>query len=184
MENQKRRVSEWVNLGGQIVPAFRVDKLREQIRRGEIDSWDGIHASYEEMAAAYPLDKTRHAWEVYRLIDDAGNREWGAGSGEKIERSREQGAESGEVSGGHPFSCSERFKKELEKLILLRRSIAEQVYLSRAKDFGDPFRAITFRNRDEMEQIVGNAENNTFVKLVEERTRLGEETVRKLSARF
>jgi len=64
----KARVSEWVNLGGHIAPAFRVDELRAKTGRGEIDSWNGIHAFYDEMAAAYPLDTARHAWEVYRYL--------------------------------------------------------------------------------------------------------------------
>ena len=159
-ENENRRVSEWINLGGQIVPAFRVDSLRGKIRRGEIDSWDDIHASYDEMAAAYPLDKARHAWEVYRIV------------------------RNGEASGTHPLLSAECFVKELEKLLALRQFIAEQVYKSRAKDFGDPFRAITFRNKEEMEQVAGTAGNDSFIKLVKEQTKLYDEIVKKLSARL
>ena len=163
METRNARVSEWVNLGGQIVPAFRVDRLREQINRGEINTWDGIHASYDEMAAAYPLDRTRHAWEVYRYLKaDSGH----------AEETR------------HPLLESKRFVDELETLRAIRNFIAEHVYLSRAKDYSDPFRMITYRNRKEMENVVGNASNNSFVKLVREETKAGEERLLKLSGRL
>ena len=155
------RVTEWVNLGGQIVPAFRVDKLREQIRQGEINTWEGIHGSYDEMAAAYPLDKACHAWEVYRYLTKET-----AGAAE------------------HPLKDLECFKKELEALIMIRGFIADQVYKTRAKDYDDPFRSMTYRNKEEMEQVVGSAEGNSFVKLIREKTKRLEESVRKLSVRL
>ena len=156
----KARVNEWINLGGQIVPAFRVDQLRENIRNGKIKSWDEIHAVYNEMAEAYPLDRARHAWEVYKLLGRQ------------------------KAVPGHPFENSNNFKNELENLLAICRMIEKQVYYSRAKDFDSPFRGITFRNREEMEQVVGTAKNNSFVKLVRERNKLMEECVKKLSARL
>ena len=155
------RVSEWVNLGGQIVPAYRVDELRKRIREGELASWKDIHASYDEMAAAYPLERARHAWEVYRYLKK-------------------------ETCGGkeHPFEKAECFKKELETLILINRFIAEQVYSTRAKDFTDPYRAITYRNREEMDQVVGTAKDNSFVRHKKERAAIVEESVKRLIARL
>ncbi|AEF80917.1 DUF4954 family protein [Leadbettera azotonutricia] len=140
------RIAEWVNMGGQIAPTFRVDELRSRIREGKISNWNSIHAAYDEMAAAYAEDKARHAWEVYRYLCKA------------------------ESSEAHPLKDFEAFKKELETLIQTRVWIAEQVYASRAKDFNDPFRAITYRNKKEMEQVVGSAGDNSFVKLVQEKT--------------
>jgi len=154
------RVSEWVNLGGQIVPAFRLDELRMRIGQEEIGSWEEIHAYYDEMAAAYPRDRARHAWKVYSFLHTA-------------ERQAE-----------HPLEDRENFKRELETLITLRGLIAEQVYRSRAKDFNDHFRSITYRNMEEMEQVVGSAETNSFVKLVREKTKAWEESLKALIKRL
>jgi hypothetical protein len=140
------RVKDWVNLGGQIVPAFRLDELRRLIREGEISSWEAVHAAYDEMAAAYPRDRARHAWEVYRDLK-AGD----------------------ENSAPHPLEDPALFKEELENLINTRRWISSQVYTSRAKDFNDPFRGITYRNREEMRQVAGSAADNPFVKIVREK---------------
>ena len=62
--------------------------------------------------------------------------------------------------------------------------ISEQVYRSRAKDFESPFRGITFRNKEEMEQVVGTAKDNSFVKIVKERTKSFEAALKKLSERL
>jgi len=156
------RVSEWVNLGGQIAPAFRVDELRAKIRGGDIDSWEGIHDFYGRMADAYSLDKTRHAWEVYRYLKKD---------------------ESGTGAADHPLKKAEAFKKELLTLVQIHEFIASQVYQSRAKDYNDPFRAMTYRNKEEMEQVLGKAENS-FVRLIRERTKLLEESTAKLSLRL
>jgi hypothetical protein len=153
------RVSEWVNLGGQIVPAFRLDGLRQKIKSGEIKTWDEIHAAYDGMAAVYPEDKVRHAWEVYRFLF-AGD------------------------SGESPLKNPESFKRELEALVETRRWIAKQVYVSRAKDFNDPFRAVTYRSREEMNQVAGTAADNPFVKLVQKNAAEAETALMRLAEKF
>jgi len=163
------RVSEWVNLGGQIAPAFRVDELRERIRRGEIDNWGGVHAFYEEMAAAYPLDKARHAWEVYRYL---------------CKDSPQSAGQNARQNAKHPFLSPDVFKKELANLIILRRKVSEQVYLSRAKDYSNPFKDVTFRNKEEKEQVLENPDKNPFVRLIYEQTGAWQEAARKLYERL
>jgi hypothetical protein len=172
-ESSAERVTEWVNLGGQIVPEFRIDELRARIRNGEIDTWEGIHDCYDEMADAYPLDKARHAWEIYRYL------------GREASLPEDSGYDARKKTAAvHPLKNIEWFRKELETLISLRQKIAEQVYRSRAKDFSDPFRHITYRNKKEMEQVAGIVDNNSFIKLTMERTKKQEESVRKLMARL
>jgi len=62
------RVKEWVNVGGQIVPAFRVDALRKEIGGGKYKNWDEIHKVYDTWDEEYPLDKCRHAWAVFVFL--------------------------------------------------------------------------------------------------------------------
>ncbi|GHT67711.1 DUF4954 domain-containing protein [Spirochaetia bacterium] len=124
------RVKDWVNMGGQIVPAFRVDELRKNIREGSIKTWEAIHGVYDEWHNQYGEDRVRHAWAVYCMFKKAD---------------------------------IDTFKTELKAALETRRWITEQVYISRAKDFHDPFRRITYRNRAEMESVAGKAEENVFV---------------------
>jgi hypothetical protein len=152
------RVREWVNLGGQIVPAARVDALRRRIREGKTGTWEAVHRCYDEMAAAYPRDRLRHGWETLRCLSGGG--------------------------GEHPWAQRDFFRQELGILLETRRRIVEEVYRSRAKDFHDPFRGITYRNKAEMEEVVGTPENNAFVTLVREDFGEFELSVKALLARL
>jgi hypothetical protein len=153
----ENRVKDWINLGGQIVPAFRVDALRKEIREGNIKSWEAIHAGYDTMAAAYDMDRARHAWAVLAHG-----------------QSTAHGTSAGLAETARKHAClakPEDFKAALKKAVRISAWIKEQVYLSRAKDFLDPFRGITYRNKEEMEQVAGRAEDNPFVRLAEENHR-------------
>jgi hypothetical protein len=151
-ETASARVTEWVNLGGQVTPAFRVDELRRRIREGmgQPDgaiSWNDIHGFYDAMDEAYGEDKVRHAWAVLRLL----------------------------LGGNEPDAAA--FKQNALAALEIRRWMAEQVYRSRAKDYKDPFRGITYRNQAEMEQVVGTPEDNSFVKSVRAELTLFEKSV-------
>jgi hypothetical protein len=148
------RVRDWVNLGGQIVPAFRVDALRREIREGRRNSWNSIHDSYAVMAAAYPVDRLRHSWSIMQYL-------WGEEKAGKP----------------HPARDREAFKAEIKAALELQRKVTEEVYCSRAKDFHDPFRGITYRSKEEMEAVVGKAEQNPFVKLSREKLKQFEAVV-------
>jgi hypothetical protein len=162
---------EWVNMGGQIVPAFRVDELRRKIREGEIDSWEAVHASYGGMAAAYPRDKARHGWEIFASLDTNNT------------NPNPPTPVCGE-GGRHPLKDRKAFKEELEALIRTRAWISGQVYMSRAKDFNDPFRGITYRNSGEMKQVAGSAEDNSFVKITRENETVFTESIIQLIKRI
>ena len=143
-----------MNLGGQIAPASRVDALRSRIGRGEVESWDAVHAEYEAMATTYPADLARHAWAVLRFLSD-----------------------------GKPLGAA-AFGEELKRVLETRRWIEDQVYRSRAKDYRDSFRAATFRNEAEMTAVLGTAEDNSFVKFARKETAAFAERVETLAARL
>ena len=54
----------------------------------------------------------------------------------------------------------------LDEAIELQRLIAQRVYDSRKKDYEDPFRRILFANEDEMRAVLGNVEDNAFIRQV------------------
>ena len=59
---------EWVNFGGQIVKANKIDKLRRDIGDGKYSSWEQIHGVYNKWQEQYPLEKARHAWAVLSML--------------------------------------------------------------------------------------------------------------------
>ena len=62
------RITEWINIGGQIVPAEKIDTLRQDIGEGKYRTWDEIHNTYNLWQKEYPLDKARHAWAILSLL--------------------------------------------------------------------------------------------------------------------
>jgi carbonic anhydrase/acetyltransferase-like protein (isoleucine patch superfamily) len=133
---EEKRVSDWVNMGGQLTPAFRVDELRRDIGLGKYNSWDDIHHVYALWQDYYPLDKARHAWAVLALLNN----------GKKLENA---GA----------------LKQEFAAAVETRQWISAQIYKSREKDHSNPFRKATFRNDAEMERVLGKAGDDSFVLL-------------------
>lgn len=56
-----KRETRWFNLGGQLVPAPKLETLFADVREGRIGSWKELHARYDTLWEEYPLDKLRHA---------------------------------------------------------------------------------------------------------------------------
>ncbi|MDR1618011.1 MAG: DUF4954 family protein, partial [Treponema sp.] len=169
------RVKDWVNLGGQICPAFRLDRLVENIKNGTVTDWTGVHRAYDEMAAAWGDDKLRHGYDVLAWL--------GRNSGPVIQNGTMDDGQN-PCGGFHPLSTREGFMEALDRVEAIQEKIAGQVYLSRAKDFHDPFRGITYRNREEMEAVAGTAEDNAFVRLTREKTAAFKRTLGELRKRL
>lgn len=62
------RVTDWTNLGGQLIPTRSLDKLRGAIRSGQLANWDTIHEAYDAYWAEYPRQKQQHALATLRLV--------------------------------------------------------------------------------------------------------------------
>jgi carbonic anhydrase/acetyltransferase-like protein (isoleucine patch superfamily) len=135
------RVTRWVNLGGQLVAAADVEDLKRRILR--LNSWDEVHAEYDHLWARYDEDKARHALAA---LADAG----GLVDGEWTE---------------------ERWCDLLDEAVTTQNEIAERTYTSRAKDFENPFKQLTFDSPAEMREVMGSAEDNSFIKQVREESR-------------
>jgi len=148
------RVTDWVNAGGQIVPAFRVDELRREIGEGGYKNWDEIHHVYDLWDGEYAFDKCRHAVAVLAYLYDSKT--------------------SVDVSV---------FKKELAAVLEIRSWIEKQINESRAKDYKNIYKAATYRNTKEMEIVLGKPEDNSFIRLVQKESEVFKEMIERVIAR-
>jgi carbonic anhydrase/acetyltransferase-like protein (isoleucine patch superfamily) len=133
-QNASRASLAWVNMGGQLVPESRVDGLRAGIRSSLFNSWDDIHAQYEQWWAAYPKDKAENAYECLKI-----------------------------VTGSREIS-TERWNSLIEEAKAIRDYIEEQVYVTKKKDYTNAYRGITYRNEAERDAVLGTVEDNSFIK--------------------
>jgi hypothetical protein len=134
------REREWVNVGGQLVPRPEVDRLREDVRSGTLQSWSDIHQRYEELWSVYPEQKQRHAWGTLLTVLDV------------------------------PRLTAPLWNRALDTAVEIQEYVRDQVYHTRRKDHEGPFRRLTSRNAAEQEAVFGTAERNSFVRQVREET--------------
>ncbi len=134
------REKKWVNLGGQLIPEKDVDQLRADIGSDKLSNWTEIHYRYDTLWEKYPSEKQKHAYATLCEIL------------------------------GTDILTKEQWISALDKAKEIKEFIMEQVYVSRKKDFDNPFRQATFRNMAEMKAAIGTIEDNSFVKQVRNET--------------
>lgn len=134
------RQKEWVNLGGQLMTKDDVDKLRSDIGSVKLKSWEVIHNRYDELWAKYRTDKQKHAFAT--LCNLLGKKD---------------------------LTLAD-WNSALDKTVKIQKFVSDQVYSSRKKDFDNPFRYSTFRNKDEMIAAYGTIDDNSFIVQIRKET--------------
>ncbi|MDP4284787.1 MAG: DUF4954 family protein [Bacteroidota bacterium] len=127
--------SEWKNIGGQLIPKTDVEKLKNNIKSGKINSWSEVHEFYRSTGADYTRDKLTHAYTSLFEIENITSRQFTPGY----------------------------FKTLLEKSIATKTWMAQSIYESREKDYSNPFRKMVYETNEEMNAVVGKLEDNQFI---------------------
>ncbi len=127
--------SEWKNIGGQLIPAQNVEKLKKNIKSGKIGTWEKVHDVYRSEDLAYENNKLVHAYTSLLEIENITSKQF----------------------------TPEVFKSLLEKSIATRQWMADGIYKSRAKDYTNPFRKMVYETKEEMNTIMGKLEDNQFI---------------------
>ncbi|HEX2976631.1 MAG TPA: DUF4954 family protein [Bacteroidales bacterium] len=142
------RWKEWVNLGGQIMQRDDLDQLRADIGSGLLGSWKDVHARYDSLWNKYPYDKQKHSYALLCSMN------------------------------GTDKLSAEAWTEALRRFVEIQQFISDQVYVSRKKDYDNPFRAMTFRNTEEMKAAIGTVDENSFIIQVRKETEEVREKVR------
>ncbi len=129
-------LTPWMNVGGQLIPRSEIDLAINQIHDGTLNSWEAMHQFYGQQANVYNIQKLAHALAAYAEVYEVHISE----------------------------ICKECFNKMLCSSITTREWMTEGIYNSRAKDYANPFRKMTYENKQEMEAVVGKLEDNSFIR--------------------
>jgi hypothetical protein len=127
--------NEWINVGGQLVPSENVSDLLKNIRSNKIKGWDDIHQFYIVNGIHYPKQKLDHA--IASLLEVLNL------PAEKFDK--------------------QLFKGLLQSSVETKKWMVKNIYESRAKDYRNPFRQMVYRSTDEMNKVIGNLEQNSFI---------------------
>ncbi|MDE7383005.1 MAG: DUF4954 family protein [Treponemataceae bacterium] len=133
---------KWVNLGGQVIPEESVFALNESIKSRKINSWEEIHAFYDDCDAAYTNQKARYS--LYLL--------------------------EGLYSKPIEHFSSDIYDNIVEDVIEISNEMYASAFSSREKDFSDYYRSMTYRNKEEMEAVLGDIHHIEFLETLKSDT--------------
>ena len=136
------QMPDWINVGGQLIPLMDINQLITDVKNGTVKSWDELHNFYQKQSKLYKYQKLEQSMAAMQLI-------WGFQPNE---------ADKNTLS------------KILDKAAQTRQWMTDGIYESRAKDYTNAFRKIPYETTEEMNNVVGKLEDNSFIK--QQRTEL------------
>lgn len=126
---------EWINVGGQLIPANRIEWLKKEIKENRINSWDEVHDFYKSESDQYYFNKLNHSLAMLQKVT--------AMDLKKITK--------------------EQFVQLLDETVNIKKKITEGIIQSRKKDYTNPFRKMVYDNEKEMEKVIGKFSANSFI---------------------
>ena len=126
---------DWTNIGGQLIPTKSIHSLLQQIKADKITSWDEVHQYYQHETDKYLAKKNMHALHCLEFIE-------------------------GETISGLSIK---KLNQWLDRYQEIKAEITEKIKSSREKDYSNPFRKMVYENEAEMNAIVGDLNDNSFI---------------------
>lgn len=126
-------LSDWKNVGGQLIRSAELQKMHRQIVSGRIRNWEDIHAFYLQQGEAYPAEKLAHALAAVKKLS------------------------------GLNLRNADDLKELLLESVGTRKWMADQIFKSREKDYSNPFRLMMYDSPEEMDKVVGALADNPFI---------------------
>ncbi len=130
------KLTQWKNMGGQLVMNDAYEKLVAQITSGRIKGWDDIHKFYRTQADNYPTDQLSHSLAAYRAV-----------FGKHLGQAKD-----------------DQLATLFQDSINTREWMVKGIYQSRAKDYSNPFRKMVYANQEEMDKVTGSLQENAFIR--------------------
>ncbi len=150
----KNQTIEWLNIGGQLMLKEDVETLKKKIKTNKIKSWDAIHDYYQTLNDKYLSDKLNHALTCYQKI----------------------------------ISTKKLNKKSLNYLldqsINTKKWMVKNIEASRQKDYANDFRKMVYDNAEEMKEVLGNINDNSFIKEQKKQLKLFIEKIDQVKMKF
>ena len=127
--------SEWLNIGGQLIMHAEVERLKRSVKSNKIKTWDEVHQFYISQGANYDKDKLQHAYTSLLEILNITTRQF----------------------------TPAVFKDALMKMIDTKQWMSKGIYDARAKDYTNPYRKMVYETNQEMTEVLGRIEDNSFI---------------------
>ena len=148
--------SSWNNIGGQLVPEDALQQMLDGIRNESISGWDQLHLEYEKLGKRYQSDKLQHAYASLLEVLDL-----------------------------QPAQLDEKtFRQLLDEALVTRQWMTDHIYESRLKDYESPFRKMNYDSEEEMTEVIGSIDDNSFINLQKEEATRFSQSINEVKIRF
>ncbi|MGZ5286032.1 MAG: DUF6819 domain-containing protein, partial [Flavisolibacter sp.] len=148
--------NSWNNIGGQLVPENELQNLLNGIRDGDINGWDALHDEYEKLGKRYQADKLHHAYASLLEVLDKKPEDLNSGL----------------------------FRQLLDEALATRQWMSNHIYESRLKDYESPFRKMNYDSEEEMLEVIGSIDDNSFINLQKEEAGRFSQSISEIKKRF
>jgi hypothetical protein len=132
------KTAAFTNVGGQLIPTPSLEKMLQRICKGSIKNWAEVHHFYQQQGAAYPTQKLQHSVAALQAIH-----------------------------GINIKKTPALLKEILQKSVAIKKEMLEGIKNSRAKDYQNEYRKMSYANPVEMNAVLGSLEENEFIALEE-----------------
>jgi hypothetical protein len=119
-----------------MILADEMEKLKKNIKSDKIKNWDDVHRFYEMQGDNYEKDKTTHALSSLMELLQIKSKDF----------------------------TPAFFKSLLKDSMAIKKWMTENIEVSRAKDYSSTFRKMMYENDEEMNQVIGKLDDNSFIK--------------------
>lgn len=136
----KPKLTQWQNIGGQLMLQTDVEILKQKIKTNKLKSWKDVHDFYGTCNEQYLKNKLQHALSIL----------FSTHSIQKIDKTN--------------------FSILLQKAIGTKQWITKNIVSSREKDYTNDFRKMVYDNEVEMNNVLGSFDNNSFIQLQQQET--------------
>lgn len=137
---KEAEILPWSNIGGQLIPSYLLKELLQGIKSGKYSSWDEVHEFYQQTGRDYEQLKIEHAYASLLKIKD--------------------------IKGADFNSAT--FTELVHTALETREWMVKHMYESREKDYNNKFRKMAYDSDEEMEKVIGNLDDNSFIKQQQE----------------
>ena len=127
--------SQWLNIGGQLIQKTEVENLKRNIKSGKVKSWDELHNFYRQQGIDYAADKLNHGYTSLLEILNITPKQF----------------------------TPTLLKQLLQQALATKAWMCKGIFDSRAKDYSNPFRKMVYDTNEEMNNVIGRLEDNSFI---------------------
>ncbi len=135
--------TEWVNVGGQVMPKKKLEELISLIKEKKINDWDQVHAFYNEVQNNYDDYKARYSVEILEQLYSRSIKEFD----------------------------KEIYSDIVDDVSNMSELMYNSSVESREKDFTDYYRCMPYDSKEEMMAVLGSVKDNDFLKELERDTK-------------